>query len=161
MGTGLESGHVNGFDQERRQFVHVTPVRLRGWERRYHQAIEYELSRPFNWVTNNCGHLMGAAIRSCHGEHPVLDNLIGLDSEEAVRALVQDKGGLRKILVEHFEPIPKSLAQQADVGCFVGSLNGVEVEVGCVILDGQAVAKMPGRSKFYMNISQLTVVFRV
>lgn len=135
-------------------------VRLRGWERRFIEGMEFELARPFDWGHSNCGHLMAVAIRACHGEHPILDHLLNLDSQERVEEHLEVNGGLEGILQDHFETIPQSFAQQADVGIFTGVGN---IEVGCVIADGVAIAKMPkyNGNGFRLPVSKLSKVYRV
>lgn len=138
--------------------------RLKGWEKRYITLVEDVLAQPFSWEHSNCAHLVAAAIRACHGEHPVLEHLKACTSQEAAMAHLQENGGLSGILGQYFQMLPTPLiAQQADVGIFEGKMpDGSIIGVGCIILDGVAVGKQDdANGAFRMSVRSLKRVFKI
>jgi hypothetical protein len=143
-------------------------MRLKGWERRFRDGITDELERPYDWVSSNCGHLVCAAVRACHGEHVLMDHLAnGWRSKEDVLQYLYDNGSVSKLIGEHFELLPSPMmAQNADIGVYPSQVYDEHAgeyrdsEVGMVILDGMAVGKTL-EGPFRVPIKRLSKVFRV
>lgn len=138
--------------------------RNRGWELKTLKLVMDELNKPFNWGLANCGHLMGAAIRGCHGDdHPALKELEGMVSEESTRAIITAAGGIDKILARHFVQLPSMLlAWQGDLVVIVGK----DDQAGCVMLDGMVTGKSDrisrgGSSAYRVPRQSGTIAFRV
>lgn len=142
-------------------------IRLKGWEKRYIQEIQHVIRSPFNWATNNCGHVIVAAVRACHGDHPVADYLRPCVDEASTLDLLRREGGVRAILEQYFYRLPTpALAQQADIGIVTGQFydshsgDFVDAEVGCAFLDGQAVG-LREKGPFRIPYNKVTMAFKV
>lgn len=140
------------------------PPRMRGWEISTLKLIVAELNKPFDWTTSNCGHLMAASIRGCHGgNHPALKELDAFTSEQTVKDIVTSAGGIDKILAKYFVELPSMLlAWQGDLVV----VNSKEGQAGCVMLDGMVTGKSEkvsrsGSSAFRITRQSGTVAFRV
>lgn len=137
-----------------------SPVRRREWLTTFYREVTAELNKPFDWATSNCGHLVGVAIRACHGEdHPCLKHLnAGWDSEDEVFDYLEVVGDMDGILSKDFERLDTWMfAQEADVGYYL--MNGTQM--GAVICNGVALIKgLEGRIH-RLHPKTLTAIFHV
>lgn len=140
--------------------------RLRGWDERLLQLMEYELSQPFDWTKGNCGHIVCAAIRASHGEHPFLDYLKECTSEQATIDFLYASGGFDTLLAEWFEPTVRVMASQGDIALIEGKYYDVHKTeyvsslIGSVVMDGVLVGKRD-RGNFRLPMSYGVKFFRV
>lgn len=154
----------NGVDEATRTTYAPGKGRVRNWEERFVAAMNAELTKPFDWQTANCGHLMYASIAACLGDgHPAETELIG-HNEDEVKAHITDSGGLVGILGRYFSTVDTWMkAQRGDVVVIRGA-DGTEA--GCVLTDGVLAGKADGRidrrtTVFYVPVDMGTVFFKV
>lgn len=140
--------------------------RLKGWDKRLIELLEYELSRPFDWGTANCGHIICASIRACQGEHPIFGDLAKCVSEQTTIDLLYARGGFDKLLGDYFKPTPRVMASQGDIALIEGKYYDVHKTeyiptlIGSVVLDGVLVGKRD-KGNFRLPLSIGTKFFKV
>lgn len=142
-------------------------LRNRGWEKRFINEVRQIVETPFDWKTSNCGHVIVAAVRACHGDHPIADFLAPCHDETSTLELLDREGGMQNIIERYFQRLPTPmLAQQADIGIVRGkyynvhSGEWVEGDVGVTFCDGVAVGKRE-KGVFRIPYSKVLVAFKV
>lgn len=144
-----------------------TVMRLKGWEKRFIHEITAVMDAPFDWRSSNCGHVIVAAVRACHGDHPIADFLQPCIDEASTLELLGREGGMQNIIERFFHRLPTPmLAQQADIGIVRGKYYDVhsgeyiENDVGVAFVDGVALGKRE-KGVFRIPHSRVQVAFKV
>lgn len=132
-------------------------MRKRNWEQALIAAVNLEQSKPFDWQSNNCGHLIALAITACIGEHPVLQYLNLITDKHSALKVLAENGGLDGILGKYFWPVGPLSAMDGDVGY----LANEESMAGCIVVDNTLVFKPEGKGLFRAPITKATKLFMV
>lgn len=135
-----------------------------GWQKRFIQLVDHELSQPFSWSNAHCADLMACAVMACYGlDHPVLQLLqkySGNDKESALKYL-RELRGFETILGEYFVEVPTSHAFQADLALFYLADDSL---AGGVVCDGQLVARRMDSKRshaFRVPLTKAHKIYRV